>query len=61
LNQQLQQQATTIITLVKQVKGKSQVLINFDKAHDNLFSKAVSVIKQPLEAFFSWLITKTHI
>jgi len=29
LNQQLQEQGTTIITPVKQVKGKSQVLINF--------------------------------
>ena len=61
LNQQLQEQGTTIITPVKQVKGKSQVLIYFDKAHDDLFSQAVSAIKQPTEAFFNWLIAKTHI
>lgn len=61
LNQQLQEQDTTIITPVKQVKGKSQPLIYFDKAHDNLFSKAVSAIKQPIESFFNWLIAKTNI
>lgn len=61
LNQQLlQEQDTSIITPLKQVKGKSQALIHFDKAHDDLFSKAVSALKQPLESFFNWLIAKTN-
>lgn len=61
LNQQLQEQDTTIITPLKQVKGKCQLLIHFDKAHEDLFSKAVSALKQPLESFFNWLISKTDI
>ena len=61
LNQLLPEQGTTIITPIKQVKGKSQLLIHFDKAHDDLFSQAVSAIKQSIESFFSWLIAKTNI
>lgn len=61
LNQQLQKQGTGIITPIKQVKGKSQALICFDKAHDDLFSKAVSTIRQPIESFFNWLNEKTNI
>lgn len=33
----------------------------FDKAADDLFSKAVSRMRQPLEAFFNWLIERTDI
>jgi hypothetical protein len=31
------------------------------KAADDLFSKAVSSVRQPIEAFFNWLIEKTDI
>lgn len=31
------------------------------KAADNLFSTAVSSVRQPIEAMFSWLIEKTNI
>jgi len=61
LNQLLPEQGTTIINPVKQVKDKSQVLIHFNKAHDDLFSQAVSAIKQSVESFFNWLTTKTNI
>jgi len=35
-------------------------LIHSDKANDDLFSEAVSALKQPIAFFFSWLIAKTH-
>jgi len=33
----------------------------FKKAADGLFSTAVSVVRQPIESFFNWLIQKTDI
>ncbi len=32
-----------------------------DKAFNDLFSSAVSKIRQPIEAFFNWLNEKTNI
>ena len=50
-----------MLTPVKAVKGKSSVLVQMDKAYDDLFSKAVSTVRQPIESFFNWLIEKTDI
>lgn len=50
------QNNTTIITPVKKVKGQQ-----FQDAADNLFSAAVSGIRQPIESFFNWIIEKTKI
>ena len=50
-----------ILTPVKQKKGESKELRQFNKAADNLFSTAVSTIRQPIEGFFSWLVEKTDI
>lgn len=62
LNESLQKNArTSIITPVKQVKGESQLLRNFNKAADDLFSAAVSRVRQPIEGLFNWLIEKTDI
>lgn len=47
---------TTIITPIKKQKGQK-----FEDAADNLFSKAVSGIRQPIESFFNWLNEKTQI
>lgn len=52
---------TYIYTPVKLVKGESEALRQFNKAADNLFSKAVSAVRQPIESFFNWLIEKTNI
>ena len=46
-------------TPVKAVKGQSEWEKQFNKAADDLFSKAVSKIRQPIEGFFNWLIEKT--
>lgn len=62
LNEQLiQQQNTFIYTPVKLVKGQSLENRQFNKAADELFSTAVSKIRQPIESFFNWLIEHTDI
>ena len=52
----IEKQNSIILTRVKKEKG--QVLRD---AADDLFSTAVSRIRQPIEAFFNWLIEKTQI
>lgn len=48
-------------TPVKAIKGQSDWEKTFDRAYNDLFSKAVSSIRQPIESFFNWLIEKTDI
>lgn len=61
-NEKLQQEAKTVIlTPVKLIKGQSQWERQFNKAADDLFSTAVSRVRQPIESFFNWLIEKTDI
>ena len=50
-----------MMTPVKGVKGECQENKNRDKAADDLFSVAVSRIRQPIESLFNWLIQKTDI
>ncbi len=50
-----------ILTPVKLVKGQSVWERQFNKAADDLFSTAVSKVRQPIEALFNWLIEKTDI
>ena len=50
-----------MLTPVKGVKGMSDALKNFNKAADDLFSTAVSRVRQPIEALFNWLIEKADI
>lgn len=55
------QNQSRMLTPVKAVKGKAAVLKQLDKAAEDLFSKAVSSIRQPIESLFHWLIEKTAI
>lgn len=48
-------------TPVKSVKGECQEIRNRDKAANDLYSIAVSRVRQPIESFFNWLIIKTDI
>ena len=48
-------------TPVKGVKNQPEVLKQRDKAHNDLYSTAVSKIRQPIESSFNWLIEKTDI
>jgi hypothetical protein len=52
-------QQTLMLTPVKGIKNQSVWDKQFNKAADDLFSKAVSSVRQPIEAFFHWLIEKT--
>lgn len=62
---------SVMLTPVKAVKGECQdprakleqakQIRNRDKASDDLYSTAVSRIRQPIESFFNWLIQKTDI
>lgn len=49
------------LTPVKAVKGMADVIKQRIKAADDLFSTAVSRIRQPVEAIFNWLIEKADI
>jgi hypothetical protein len=50
-----------MLTPVKGVKGQPEVIKQRDKAANDLFSTAVSTIRQPIESLFNWLIVKTDI
>ena len=50
-----------MLTPVKEVKGMSDEIRHRIKAADDLFSTAVSRIRQPMEALFNWLIEKADI
>ena len=50
-----------MLTPVKAVKNKPECLKFMDKAFDDLYSTAVSKIRQPIESLFNWLIEKTDI
>ncbi|WP_208094397.1 hypothetical protein, partial [Mucilaginibacter agri] len=50
-----------MLTPVKGIKGQHEVIKQRDKAANDLFSTAVSTIRQPIESLFNWLITKTDI
>jgi hypothetical protein len=62
LNEQmLKYQKSETLTPVKAVKGMEEVIKQRIKAADDLFSTAVSRIRQPIEAIFNWLIEKADI
>ena len=45
-----------LFTPVKLVKGTTEVIKQREFAANNLFSTAVSKVRQPIEAFFNWII-----
>ena len=52
---------SSMLTPIKGIKGQPEVLKQRDKAANDLFSTAVSAIRQPIESLFNWLIAKTDI
>ena len=50
-----------LFTPLKKVKGLPRCIRQRDFAANNLFSTAVSKVRQPIEAFFNWLIEKSNI
>lgn len=58
-NNQANSKNSLMLTPIKGVQNQSNWEKNFDRAYNDLFSKAVSTIRQPIEALFNWLIEKT--
>jgi len=50
-----------ILTPVKATKGQPEVIRQRDKAANDLYSRAVSRVRQPIESLFNWIIEKTDI
>ena len=50
-----------LMTPIKSIKGHSIEQNQRDFAYNELYSKAVSAIRQPVESFFNWIIQKTDI
>jgi hypothetical protein len=62
LNQDMMKNLNSLMmTPVKAVKGMADVIKQRIKAADDLYSTAVSRIRQPIESLFNWLIQKTDI
>lgn len=53
--------SSEMLTPVKGVKGMSELMKQFNKAADDLFSTAVSRVRQPIESLFNWIIEKSDI
>ncbi len=52
---------SVMLTPVKAVKNEADVIRKRDKAYNDLFSAAVSRVRQPIESSFNWIIEKTDI
>jgi hypothetical protein len=50
-----------ILVPVKAVQNQPDILRQFDKAANELYSRAVSRVRQPIESLFNWIIEKTDI
>ena len=50
-----------MLTPVKGIKGQTEQEKQREKAYVDLFSTAVSIVGQPIESLFNWLIEKTDI
>jgi len=59
--QKIQKQNMEMLTPVKGIKGQSDQQKQREKAHNDLFSTAVSKVRQPIESFFNWLEEHTNI
>ncbi len=61
MQQAMAERGTELLSPVKYPRGAPEVLKQMSKAADDLFSRAVSAIRQPVEALFAWLLEKTDI
>lgn len=61
LNETLEKSNSYMYTPVKLTKGESLNIRQFNHAANQLFSTAVSRIRQPIESLFNWLIEKTDL
>ncbi len=61
LDQNMSKIGNQLMTPIKDVKGMCPLLKQFDKAYNELYNTAISVIRQPIESLFNWLIQLTNI
>ena len=61
LQAKLKENNSVILTPPKMIKAKPNVLVQFDKAADDLLAKVVSSIRQPIESLVNWLHQKANI
>ena len=61
MQQQMSCNGSHLLTPVKHPRKTAERLKQISKAADDLFSRAVSSIRQPLEALFAWLLEKSDI
>ena len=57
----IESQNLLMFTPVKAIKGQSEFLNYINRAADDLFSTAVSKVRQPIEPLFNWLNDNTNI
>jgi hypothetical protein len=50
-----------ILTPVKAIQNQSDSNKNWDRAANDLYSRAISRVRQPIESLFNWIIEKTDI
>lgn len=58
-NDSAKSKQSIMLTPIKGIKNQSVWEKQFDKASNDLFSTAVSRVRQPIESFFNWMIEKT--
>jgi hypothetical protein len=56
-----EKQNIQMLTPIKLQKGEADCIRQREKAFRDLFGKAVSTIRQPVESFFNWINEKTEI
>lgn len=61
LAKQMQQNGNILLTPIKDKKGWGTALKQTDQAFNDIFNKAVSSIRQPIESLFNWMNELTQI
>ena len=58
---ELEKQQTQLLHPDKKIKGETMECTQIKQAYRDLWGKAVSYIRQPIESLFNWFIQKTEI
>ena len=61
LAKKMQENNSILLTPIKNKKGMSPILKQKEQAFTDLFNKAVSTIRQPIESLFNWINELTQI
>jgi len=61
VDKQLREQQSQLLTPIKKKKGELEWESQFEHAFRKVYGRAVSSVRQPIEAFFNWIIEKVGI